>query len=233
MVPMDVEEPEGAPRIDEKNMRSRQLKAVLKKNFLVNRTSRRTCFCCTGWCALVFDMLIPVLFFLILFATTLWGTELHGEYTTNFPVDLHQCYECSSRGDDGFKVIFAPSDSEAVKNMLPVFAKAMGCARSDETVSSWYYGDFPFLFDLAPECKDYDTCISDVACYGQIVQDNFLLEESADSTMDFIREQPNEATAAVIFESDDLMKYSIRLNDSLVPGTGGRYNMIKIRELHE
>lgn len=217
-----------------------QFAAVLKKNFILQTRSRKAFFGIGGWAALLIEMFIPGLFFLLMcipkyyiplspsprqlpgpaysLDSNTWARPYHG------PAVRHHHNNAS--------ILFAPNTT-AVLQLMEVFARQAACP-SDPTAMT-HANSFYQYFKAAEspsECQNTAQCFNTSQCYQHVVKGNLQGFASEADAVDYASQHPRAVDAVLTFEDADLsatdFAYTIRMNHTHMPSSRQLLNVFDI-----
>lgn len=206
--------------------------AVLGKNYILQTRSRKTFFGLGGWLGLLLQILVPVMFFGLMYIPKYYIHPLHQPRfidRSNNDIDLNwwagfKAYDgpAASNGANA-TIIFAP-DTPKVREVVKLFSMAVGCPKNEAkrlcspTNPSNFYCYFRAQ-GAPPSCKNSSVCMSSPACHDPVLAEHVIVMGSEPEALNFVASQPLAVDAVVVFDPQDVLKYAIRMNHSDVPTT--------------
>eukprot|EP00887_Chlorella_sp_A99_P005937 scaffold29.g5937.t1 len=195
-----------------------QFAAVLRKNLLLQLRGRRRLFGLAGWPALVLEVCVPALFFLVAcipkyyLKPQLLPLQLSPVYDLDLPAWGLEYGGPAAGSPSGARILFAPNASAHVARLALLLAAAAACPLDPgkkQPSGSGFYRYFP-IPDAPPACLDTTYCRTHKECHAPLLGAQLVGRASAAEAVAEAVAAPETVDAVIDFTAWDAPRGSDR-----------------------
>ncbi|GAX84392.1 hypothetical protein CEUSTIGMA_g11814.t1 [Chlamydomonas eustigma] len=204
-------------------MQSSQFTSVVKKNFTLLTRGRRSLFGLGGWSALLLQVLLPGIFFLLMWIPRHYiKPSPRPQILPTSSIDLESRWWSGSnpysgpavatQGTGQAHILLAPgtnTDSAQMQIIAEILSKALACPRD---LAMWSCptpllpNSFHCMFinkDLSEHCQDVNVCHNDPICYAHLlgIAGQISVMATADDAVRQAVDNPMKVDAVVILSA--------------------------------